>query len=66
MTPSAGLDPEVGVAEAFAVVCHDVRGQYGSPGQFYVTETASDLMTATQSIFHDAERASHVVLRVVG
>lgn len=28
-------------------------------------ETASDLMTATQSIFHDAELASHVVLPVV-
>ena len=34
LIPSAGIDPERAVAAGFAVVCQDVRGQYGSDGEF--------------------------------
>jgi putative CocE/NonD family hydrolase len=35
LIPSSGIDPEAAVAAGFAVVCQDVRGQYGSDGEFY-------------------------------
>jgi putative CocE/NonD family hydrolase len=35
LIPPSGLDPEAAVAAGFAVVCQDVRGQYGSEGEFY-------------------------------
>jgi putative CocE/NonD family hydrolase len=35
MIPIAGIEPEAGVAAGYAVVCQDVRGQYGSDGEFY-------------------------------
>jgi putative CocE/NonD family hydrolase len=35
MIPPAGIEPEPAVAAGFAVVCQDVRGQYGSDGEFY-------------------------------
>ena len=35
LIPPSGVDPETAVAAGFAVVCQDVRGQYGSDGEFY-------------------------------
>ncbi|MGH3994827.1 MAG: CocE/NonD family hydrolase, partial [Pseudonocardiaceae bacterium] len=35
LTPPAALDPERAVEEGIAMVCQDVRGQYGSEGDFY-------------------------------
>jgi putative CocE/NonD family hydrolase len=35
LTPAAALEPEVAVQAGLAVVCQDVRGQYGSDGEFY-------------------------------
>lgn len=35
LTPPAALDPELAVAAGLAMVCQDVRGQYGSEGDFY-------------------------------
>jgi putative CocE/NonD family hydrolase len=35
MTPPASIDPDVAVEAGYALVCQDVRGQYGSPGDFY-------------------------------
>ncbi len=35
MIPPSGVDPEAAVDAGFAVVCQDVRGQYGSDGEFY-------------------------------
>ena len=43
LIPSAGIEPEAAVAEGFAVVVQDVRGQYGSDGEFYTfVDEASD------------------------
>jgi putative CocE/NonD family hydrolase len=40
LTPPAALDPEFATDAGLAVVCQDVRGQFGSDGEFYpfVTE----------------------------
>ena len=35
LTPPAALDPERAAAAGLAMVCQDVRGQYGSEGEFY-------------------------------
>jgi len=35
LTPPAALDPERATAAGLAMVCQDVRGQYGSAGNFY-------------------------------
>jgi putative CocE/NonD family hydrolase len=35
LTPPAALDPERAVEAGFAMVCQDVRGMYGSEGEFY-------------------------------
>ncbi len=35
LVPPAALDPALAVQAGFAFVCQDVRGQYGSDGQFY-------------------------------
>jgi putative CocE/NonD family hydrolase len=35
LTPPAGIDPDVAVAAGLAYVCQDVRGQFGSDGDFY-------------------------------
>src|SRR5258706_14956653 len=35
LIPHAGIEPEAAVAAGFAVVVQDVRGQYGSDGDFY-------------------------------
>ena len=35
LTPPAALDPERAVEAGFAMVCQDVRGMYGSDGDFY-------------------------------
>jgi putative CocE/NonD family hydrolase len=35
MIPSAAVDPALAVEAGFALVCQDVRGRFGSPGQFY-------------------------------
>jgi putative CocE/NonD family hydrolase len=35
LTPPAALDPERAVDAGLAMVCQDVRGQYGSDGDFY-------------------------------
>jgi putative CocE/NonD family hydrolase len=35
LIPPAAIEPEAAVAAGFAVVCQDVRGQYGSDGEFY-------------------------------
>lgn len=47
MTPLAALDPEVAVAAGFALVCQDVRGQFGSDGTFhpFVTEARDGAAT---------------------
>jgi putative CocE/NonD family hydrolase len=34
LTPAAALNPERAVEAGFALVCQDVRGQYGSDGEF--------------------------------
>lgn len=39
LIPPAALDPEVAVEAGFALVCQDVRGQYGSEGDFYTFTT---------------------------
>ena len=35
LIPPSGIDPEAAVDAGLAVVCQDVRGQYGSDGEFY-------------------------------
>ncbi len=35
LTPPAALDPEKATEAGFALVCQDVRGQFGSGGDFY-------------------------------
>jgi hypothetical protein len=35
LIPHSGVDPEAAVEAGFAVVCQDVRGQYGSEGEFH-------------------------------
>ena len=42
LTPPAAVDPERAVEAGMAMVCQDVRGQYGSEGEFYpfVSEAA--------------------------
>jgi uncharacterized protein len=35
LIPASGIDPEAAVDAGFALVCQDVRGQYGSDGEFY-------------------------------
>jgi uncharacterized protein len=35
LIPPAAIDPERAVEAGFALVCQDVRGQYGSDGEFY-------------------------------
>jgi putative CocE/NonD family hydrolase len=35
LTPAAAIEPERAVEAGFAFVCQDVRGQYGSDGEFY-------------------------------
>src|SRR3954454_21787550 len=35
LIPPSGIDPELATEAGFAVVCQDVRGQYGSEGDFY-------------------------------
>src|SRR5436190_3125808 len=35
LIPPAGIEPEAAVEAGYAVVCQDVRGQYGSDGDFY-------------------------------
>lgn len=35
LTPPAALDPDIAVEAGLALVCQDVRGQYGSQGVFY-------------------------------
>ena len=39
LTPPAALDPELAVGAGLAMVCQDVRGQYGSDGDFYPFRT---------------------------
>lgn len=39
LIPPAALDPEVAAEAGFALVCQDVRGQYGSEGEFYTFTT---------------------------
>ena len=39
LTPPAALDPERAVEAGLAMVCQDVRGQYGSDGDFYPFRT---------------------------
>lgn len=35
LTPPAALDPAIAVEAGLALVCQDVRGQFGSEGEFY-------------------------------
>ncbi len=35
LIPPSGIEPEAAVATGYAVVCQDVRGLYGSDGDFY-------------------------------
>jgi putative CocE/NonD family hydrolase len=35
LTPPAAVDPDRAVEAGFALVCQDVRGRYGSDGEFY-------------------------------
>jgi len=35
MIPPSGIEPEAATEAGFAVLCQDVRGQYGSDGEFY-------------------------------
>ena len=35
LIPPAGIEPEAAVEAGYAVVCQDVRGQYGSNNDFY-------------------------------
>jgi putative CocE/NonD family hydrolase len=47
MTPPAAIDPDVVVEAGFALVCQDVRGQFGSDGDFYPFVTEADDGAAT-------------------
>lgn len=35
LTPPAALDPDLAVEAGLALICQDVRGQFGSQGEFY-------------------------------
>jgi uncharacterized protein len=35
LIPPSGIDPDAATGAGYAVVCQDVRGQYGSDGEFY-------------------------------
>jgi putative CocE/NonD family hydrolase len=39
LVPPAAIDPEVATEAGLALVCQDVRGQYGSEGEFYTFAT---------------------------
>ncbi len=47
LTPPAAIDPDLAVEAGFALVCQDVRGQFGSEGAFYpfTTEAADGATT---------------------